>query len=267
MYTDDQLDSALRTLDPADRHVDALGPRAAADLEAILATDPASDPAAGGRVGTHSRARVRRATLVGAAAVVLAAAVIAVPTVMPSGDHGFAGWAAVPEPLPVEQRPREAESCRESYRDGPGGYAEHLDASTVAVAERRGNWVTVVLSGEDGFTATCVTDASAERSGGMIGVIGAFPVGVLGVRDVEPVSLGVGVVENEEVSMIVGDAGAEVEGVTYASETYGDVVATVSHERFALWLPGDELRDAHRDGVEVEVTYIDGERKTVRAGY
>lgn len=58
-----------------------------------------------------------------------------------------------------------------------------------------------------------------------------------------------------ELSLAAGTAGSDIFGVVYHSRTHGDVSATVSRGRFALWLPGDELKDASRNGVEVEVTY------------
>lgn len=274
--TDDQLDSALRALDPADPYIDPLGERAAAYLDAILATGPrGSADAVTDRRRRPRRPRrhflpapMRRAALAGAAAAVLALVIVAVPTLMSDGDRGFNSWAAVAEPLAPEKRPAAAEECRDSYRDGPGDFSTHLDAARVAVAERRGDWVTVVLSGDGGFTATCITDASAGRfSGGMIGSIGTSVEMDSGARDVWPTSLGVGMVDSEELSMITGYSGTDVIGVTYSSEDHGEVVATVSQERFALWMPGDELRDAHRDGVEVGVTYADGSTEDVRLRY
>jgi hypothetical protein len=77
------IDTALRALDPADRHIDPTGPRARTDLHAILATDPApvaSPEAAASHTGTSShRVRtVRRVVLIGglAAAAVTAAVVL-----------------------------------------------------------------------------------------------------------------------------------------------------------------------------------------------
>lgn len=274
-YTDEQLDSAVRTLDPADRHIDPMGHRAATDLEAILAAGPGDSAGVVSgrsrrrhRAGRPLRTPVCRAALVGAAAAVLALAVVAVPTLKPDGDQGFTSWAAVPEPLAPEQLPEAGEKCREAFRDGPGDYAAYLDRAGVAVAERRGDWVTVVLSGDDGFTATCITDASARlTSSGMIGSIGASAEVRPDLRELRPTSMGLGAVSDEELSMLVGYSGAEVTGVTYSSHMHGEVVATVAEERFALWMPGAELRDAHRDGVDVEVTYADGTTEQVHLGY
>lgn len=41
----------------------------------------------------------------------------------------------------------------------------------------------------------------------------------------------------------------------YDNPTHGDGSATVSQWHFALWLAGDEPKDASSNGVEVEVTY------------
>lgn len=262
-YTDDQLDSTLRTLDPADRHIDPLRGRAAEDVEAILAVGTGPATAAPPR-----RRPLRRLAVAGAAAAALALGIVAIPALSTDDDGAFATWAAVPESLPAPERPGAAEDCREGYRDGPGDYSAYLDEASVAVAERRGAWVTVVLSGDDGFTATCITDDDAGLfSGGMIGSIGTSVDMPSGARDLWPTSMGLGVVSGDDLSMITGFAGADVTGVTYASEEHGDVVATVSQERFALWMPGDELRDAPRDGVDVEVGYADGTTETVRLAY
>lgn len=287
-YADSQIDSALRSLDaaglpdaadPADLRSDLLGSRAAADLDAILATGPGVP--AGEVGGTRRRRRrdpgvpgftsnaPRRVALIGAAAAVVALAIVAVPTLLPDGDSGFTSWAAVPQQLAPDQRPEAGVACRESYGDGPGDYGAYLDSAQVAVAERRGAWVTVVLSGADGFTATCISDDTARPfSGGMIGSIGtSAEVADPDLRGVWPTSLGVGTVSGRDLSMISGVVGADVVGVTYSSAEHGEVVATVSEGRFALWMPGDELRDAHRDGAEVRVWFADGGSEIVRLSY
>jgi hypothetical protein len=67
-----------------------------------------------------------------------------------------------------------------------------------------------------------------------------------------------------DISLAAGTAGSDVVGVIYKSRTHDAVTATVSPGHFALWLPGDELRNASSDGVEVEVTYQDGTTETRR---
>lgn len=61
-----------------------------------------------------------------------------------------------------------------------------------------------------------------------------------------------------DISIVAGAAGSDLVGVVYRSRTHQDVTATVSRGRFQLWLPGDELRNASSESIEVEVTYTDG---------
>ncbi|HEX6234558.1 MAG TPA: hypothetical protein VFZ63_15635 [Jiangellaceae bacterium] len=76
--------------------------------------------------------------------------------------------------------------------------------------------------------------------------------------------LGRGSASAGELSAAAGYVGSDVAGITCQSVGHGEVVATVSAGRFALWLPGNELEDASRDGVRVDVTYRDGTTGTVR---
>jgi hypothetical protein len=138
-------------------------------------------------------------------------------------------------------------------------YADDLDLAHIAIAERRGVWTTVVLGGPDGFSAMCITDDSTSLFGkGMIGSIGrTADHATLGARDLKALSLGTGTMSAGEISMASGIAGTDVIGVAYNSPALGEVTATVARGHFALWLPGDELRDAS-NGLDVTVTYSDG---------
>jgi hypothetical protein len=76
--------------------------------------------------------------------------------------------------------------------------------------------------------------------------------------------LGTGRARAGELSVAAAYVGSDVTSVVYQSGSHGEVVATVSAGRFALWMPGDELADASRDGVEVEVAYRDGSSAALR---
>lgn len=99
----------------------------------------------------------------------------------------------------------------------------------------------------------------------MIGSVGK-PTGYTtpGPRELLAPDLGTGSMDAGDISLAAGAAGAEITGIIYKSQTRDDVTATVSHGRFALWLPGNELQDASRNGVELEVTYQDGTTGTGR---
>lgn len=123
----------------------------------------------------------------------------------------------------------------------------------------------MTLAGSGGFSALCITDESAPLFRDWIGSVGApADYATPDPRDVVATDLGTGIVNNGELSVAAGYVGSDVTGVVYRSASHGEVVATVSGGRFALWLPGDELKDWSRDGVEVQVTYRDGSTAAVR---
>ena len=266
---DDEIDAILRSLDPAQPSTDPSGPRARADLRVILATaqatadhraswqhlDVAGRPRPAGRT-------TRRVAVIGGLAATIAAGLVALPS-LTGGDEAFATWTPVPGAVAAQQRPDAGAECRKNLEDGAGAeYADDLASADIAIAESRGVWTTVVLAGANGFSALCVTDDSAPLfATGMIGSIGV-PHGRDGVstapREVFATDIGVGGMNGRDISLAAGEAGSDVVGVVFHSQTHGDVAATVSHGRFALWLPGDEFEGASSSGVEVGVTYRDG---------
>jgi hypothetical protein len=263
------LDTLLRSMDAADAASPADPVRARADLARILAHHPgpavqtASRP---GRNGPTGRRKVdilfppRRAVLLGGLVAAMTAGLLVLPA-LDGGDPAFATWTAAPTTLTHAEQDRAVAECRAANKDsGDGLYAEDVAAAEVAIAERRGVWMTVVLTGADNFSATCITDDSAPWfKKGMIGSIGRPGSGTVPpARGLAATQLGTGVVMDQAISIASGQAGSDVAGITYRSITGGEVVATVSRGEFALWLPGDELKDASDHGVSVKVTYLDG---------
>lgn len=260
------IDHILRSLDPADdtsHRADSL--RARADLHRILNTKP-TEPAL---VQVQRPRRSRKLAVVGGLVAAATATAIVVPSLPHNGDQAFATWTAAPVSVEgAQDQSGAADACRDSQRDTGGGmYANDLDLAHVAIAERRGVWTTVILGGPNGFSAMCITDDSAFFLGkGMIGSIGrvADPI-ALGSRELKALSLGTGSMSAGDISMAAGIAGTDVIGVAYNSPTLGEVTATVARGHFALWLPGDELREAS-SGLDVTVTYTDGSTGTHKLG-
>ncbi len=267
------IDTALRSLDAAEVQVDPHSPRSRADLQRIVSTDPSpgalqlSDRPNAGRV-----ARPRRTApaprRVAVAAVVLAAVtagVVALPS-LSGGDQAFASWTRAPRGMTEQEAVDAAASCRKMQQDGAGAeYAERLGSAEPVIAERRGVWTTVILAGADGFSALCIADDSSRLFTDMMGSVGTpSDYAPPAPRDLTATSLGAGTMKAGDISLAAGTAGSDVVAVTYASPTHGTVAATLSQGHFALWLPGDELKEASSSGVNVEVTYRDGSTRTAR---
>ncbi|WP_051275120.1 hypothetical protein [Cellulomonas sp. URHD0024] len=235
----------LPDLDVATGSNDPRSPHATATLHCILASPVA--PVARRRVVTP-----RRIVLAGAAAgLAIGAAVL---PQLRGGDEAYATWTAAPSALTPTEQAAVADSCRS---------AQDVQVPVdVAVAERRGVWLTVLLTGADGYSALCVTDSSRGWfSDAMIGSVGVAQVAETGPRDVVATDLGTGTMGAGDVSLAAGRVGAEVVGVAYDSALVGTVRATVSAGSFALWFPGAELSGA---GADLQVTYRDGTTATVR---
>lgn len=269
-----QVDELLRDLDAAPDHSTSSPERTRALLEQVIATgvteDAARDSANGATPApvpsrpapSRRRTRTRAALVTGGLVAAATTGLLVLPPLLGGGDPAYASWTAIPDDLAAEERPDAAEDCRDAQLDTPGGGDEYpqLDDATVAIAERRGEWITVVLSGPDGFSATCTTDASDPFGRGWIGSAGT-PGGwqPLGPREVFASGLGVAHASGP-LSMAQGYVGADIVGITYDSAEHGTVAATVAAGHFALWFPGDELDDdmVFDTGVPIDVTYTDG---------
>ena len=259
----DDIDTALRSLDPADRHIDPTSARAHADLHTILAT---TAPPLPGTPLRHRQGRpARRLALAGVAAAALTAALVTLPA-LTGGDQAFATWTATPTPVPAREQPEAAADCRTRLSDGAGPeYSARLANAEVAVAESRGVWTTVLLAGPDGFSALCTTDDSTHLfDDRMIGSMGVTTLTATpGPRDLQATVLGTGTIDGSGISLAAGESGSDITGIQYRSTTYGTVTATVSNGYFALWLPGTELENTPSNGLPGEVAYRDGTTATV----
>ncbi len=258
------LVTALRSLDPAHEletlTLDPRSPGPDAALERIIASDPAPSRLAGER-----RTPSRRLLVGGVIVATTTVAAVVLPQFY-GGNQAFATWTASPSGLTKAEAAETAENCRKELLDGGTGYSAALRASQPALAERRGAWSLVVLADDGGFSALCVRDESAVSMGGMFGGLGTPTDFVTSApREIDATDLGSGGIDGESLSLAVGHAGSEVTAVVAHTRTHGDVEATVSGGRYALWFPGDEWNDdTARDGVDLEVTYSDGTSATQR---
>lgn len=257
--------TTLRTLDAADRNIDPRGGRARTDLARILAASPSVRPSQQSSPRARGRTAWKLALLGGMITAVAATAVVALPSIT-GGDRAFATWTPTPQGMSAKTRANAADKCRKAQKDGPGSdYANELRRADAAIVERRGEWTTVILAAGNGFSAMCITDDSTRLFKDWFGSIGT-PSGYTapGPRDLVTTDLGTGTIDAGHLSLAAGAAGSEITKIVYRSTAHGKVTATVSKGRFALWLPGDELKNAAKTGVEVQVTYSNGSAATHR---
>lgn len=253
------IEAALRALDtgPHDDHADDQE-RARADLDRILATRPVPD---GTLVPLPVPTAARRRRLVLAGGLVAAATVglVVLPSPVGGSETAYASWTAIPTGLSSAAAAEAGENCRDGFDDTAREEYPQLQDASIAIAERRGDFTTVVLAGEGAFSALCIT----ADGDGMIGSYGVGNVTLPGPRGLTATSLGAATLTPVgDLSMAEGFAGDEITGVVYRSTSHGEVTATVAAGHFALWFPGDELINDAR-GVDVDVIYRDGSQATV----
>ena len=264
MTSDQNLDTLLRSMDPAEQSSPSNPARVQADLNRILSSQLAPAASSGGLRLSRELAKTnrrRRAATLGGLAAAATAGLLVLPAISGEGDPAFATWTAVPGTLIGSERDNAVSDCRRStQRVGGGMYSAEHSAAEVAIAERRGAWVTVLLSGPDGFEATCTTDATAPWfEKGSFGSVGKpNNVAALSARAIAPTQLGTGTIADKPISLASGRVGADVAAITYTSASKEEVTATVAKGHFAFWLPGNDLQNASDQGVPVKVTYKNG---------
>lgn len=261
----DTVTAALRDLDPAppsaltSEEIE----RAGATLARILASPP--QDAAPERSG---RSRRRRGlALVGLAG----AAGAAVPALLLGGGSAFASWT--PEPEPLADPADAAGTCRAALEMPDRG--EH-----VAIAERRGGWTYVLLTGPEAEGACLMPDSLighqdpvGHKKEGFFGTYDAEPAQAPTVaqdRVVETDSLQGSVPtpgtlpftsEDAWFSWVKGYVGSDVTGVTVHPPVGPDVEASVAGGRFAAWWPSAQPSSRNVDVMgawSYTVTLADG---------
>ncbi|MGO4807053.1 hypothetical protein AB4089_18235 [Arthrobacter sp. 2MCAF15] len=274
MKSHQHLDLLLRSMDAAEQSSPPSPARAQKDLTRILNSQPFPTAFNSRTEVSHVPAkptpnRRRRVVILGGLAAAATAGLLILPAIS-GGDAAFATWTAAPGTLIGSERDTAVSDCLNSKQGVGGGmYSTELSTAKVAIAERRGAWVTVVLSGQDGFEATCTTDATAPWfNKGMIGSIGKPGNATsLPARGIAATQLGTGTIGNKPISIASGRVGTDVAAISYTNAAKEKVIATVSKGHFAFWLPGSELQNASDQGIPVDVTYTNGATESQRLNF
>lgn len=247
----DLTSTALRDLDPAGAKelTDPERERAEALFARIVAT-PADCPAPAEAVPTR-RVRRRRLLLIPAG---LAAAGV-VPALLLGGSSAFASWTPRPEQLGATEADAAATTCREHM-----GLSEEADR--VLIAERRGGWTYVLVSGPQEEGSCLMLNDVVGKTGS---TVDGHLLGGGGVVDYDtPKPAPDRIDEFESIvssynprpwwfsepefwGLAGGYVGSDVVGVTVHTPAGLDVEASVANGRFAAWFPGGDRVDPEDD--------------------
>lgn len=234
--TTDDIDTALRSLDAApETSLNEAERQHADDTFTRIVTSPTTVPPA--KEPTWLRRRWRRLVPLGA----LAAAGTTAAALAFGGGSAFASWTATPEPLTSTKTVKAADTCRAKL-DMPDSDNQTL------LAERRGGWTYVFISGPVG-EATCLMRnavAGQDPEGHEIFADLAEPTPMATVKPREIVEIGSTAVGTDEgwfrkgwLTWTYGYAGNDVKSVTVRTPLGTDVEATVKNGRFAAWWPSE----------------------------
>lgn len=266
---DDAIARAVAQLDPAPPSLDGDQRRRAELAKARITASPAAGFASSGPGARAPRRRGRRRLAVGAGALVsgLAAAVLLPSTL--GGGSAFAGWSAVPKPVDGAEAAAAAAKCWQPM----ALTGDDVATPRIRIAERRGAWTFVALSGDR-------SDADCLMSNDSVGQLGSDGIvaGSSGRRVVPPAPVpgaGIDQVTSQEtpvdgdtsVFLVQGRVGPDVARVTVRTRSGLELQASLVDGEFAAWWPAPQQRSYQPAETWTYVVRLtDGTTREVSAG-
>lgn len=212
-------------------------------LSRILSATPRADraPERRRRAGV-----VPRALLLAAAAAALA--LVTSVTGVFGGGTAYASWTARPTVLPSPEQADVAQECRDELASGADGTdgaptADQLRSTDLVLADTRGAYSYVLLSGANGLEATCLIERGRILglfgwSGSMAGSYGFLtPPSPAEDRIVGTGLMAMGGAGEGSAWSTEGHVGRDVTAVTVVTDGGVEVETTVTSGRFAAWWP------------------------------
>lgn len=191
---------------------------------------------AGQVTGKSARRPAGRRLALGLAAVAAgAAAVVAVPALLPgAAEEAVAAWTPAPGSLTGAQVMPQARSCAEN---GVGDTSSAFDPADVLLAEQRGKATLLIMRKDNGAIVECMS-------------VGEDSLASMGLTDGSPTAPPAGTVDLQTRSStgegdamwsnIVGLVGPGVTGVEVRLDNGRVVQASVKSGWWAAWWPGPE---------------------------
>lgn len=239
---DDAIARAVAQLDPAPSTMDG-DQRRRAELAKARITASAAAGSAGSGTGAHApHQRGRRRLAVGAGALVSGVAAAVVLPLTLGGGSAFAGWSAVPQPVVGAEAAAAAAKCwRPIALTG-----DDVATPRIRIAERRGAWTFVALSGDRSAADCLMANDSVGRLGSDGIVAGSSgkrvdppaPVPADGLDQVT--SSETAVDGDTSVFLVQGRVGPDVAGVTVRTRSGLELRASLVDGEFAAWWPAPQ---------------------------
>jgi hypothetical protein len=237
---DTVVTAALHHLDPAPGIdlTEAERERADAAFARIVAT-PSDGPVP---VGTDKPQRRRSRLLVTLG--LAGAAGVAIPGLLFGGGSAYGSWTPRPAPLTDVEGAAAATTCRAALDVPDRG-------ERVAVAERRGEWTYVLLTGP-GTEAACLMpdDLVGQDPHARGDFFGSYDTDAVAPPTVHPgrideTSSMEGSTDEGWFIWVEGYVGSDVTGVTVHPSSGPDIEASVVGDRFAAWWPTSQQSSDH----------------------
>ncbi|MET0426846.1 MAG: sigma-70 family RNA polymerase sigma factor [Actinoplanes sp.] len=197
------------------------------DVRMVVAGERGEPDATGGVVRAERPPARRGRVLVLAAGAVLAAGLVAVPSLGPGGSEAYASWTPTPRTVAGGQVLSQAQACLGERPDVADiVLAEQRGEATLLIARRRDGelMACTILDPDDGVAGAEVLDRSADRPGPAR--VSIQSMGATGDR--------------HWYSEVIGRVGAGVTAVDVVLPDGAAVRASATGGWWAAWWPGHE---------------------------
>lgn len=265
---DPRTDAELRSLDAAS-DISGETARREATFESILGT-PAAAPDSVTHLAPVSRRRpVRRWAALGAIAAATVTGAVVLPTL--NAAPSYASWTARPDTVTPAESAALREACLDRQGSSIGDGSMATKDLSVQLAERRGDFVSMLLS-----------KRTPDRLVASVYCLAELPAGSKDVSDIQVMATGGGGLPaptgrqftqggvsqfggGEPASFTEGEVGPDVAGLTLHADGH-DVVVSIKNGTYAAWWPGrafaDSVGGSGEDdlgpAITYDLTYADG---------